>query len=152
MAECPVCLLEYDVDVRPATLCCGHSYCVKCILNLMGNRRSRCPVCQKPILHDFVPSVSFNFEGSFKSPTYRDSASIYENASLRARILQLEQRIAVPPLPPPPPYPLLLIPPPPPPAQTSRPLLLLPPPPPPPPAQKSCASNSVRRGQRHRPY
>ena len=46
---CPVCLEEYnDSNVRPTTLNCGHSLCIKCLTRIK-EVNPNCPICRKRI-------------------------------------------------------------------------------------------------------
>ena len=50
--SCPVCLEEYnDSDVRPTTLHCGHSLCIKCLTKIkdVNPNDQHCPICRTTI-------------------------------------------------------------------------------------------------------
>nr|XP_045619596.1 tripartite motif-containing protein 59-like [Procambarus clarkii] len=44
--ECSVCLINYDEDLRPRSLPCGHSFCSKCVDNAIKNGQLTCPSCR----------------------------------------------------------------------------------------------------------
>lgn len=60
---CPVCLEEYnDSNVRPTTLNCGHSLCIKCLTRIK-EVNPNCPICREPISR-LGSNPSFTIEAS----------------------------------------------------------------------------------------
>jgi hypothetical protein len=59
LVECTLCLNQFDEDVRrPATLPCGHSFCMACV-NSPSSHVTKCPECQKTLSPWYIASTSY---------------------------------------------------------------------------------------------
>jgi Zinc finger, C3HC4 type (RING finger) len=66
--ECPICFYEFK---DPRVLVCGHSFCKRCIANVLQNDCPSCPMCRKIILVTSVKSVSKNYSFSILLNEYK---------------------------------------------------------------------------------
>lgn len=50
---CPVCLHDYNFELIPKILSCGHTFCSICLEKMQKSQNNRCPLCKKTELRGF---------------------------------------------------------------------------------------------------
>ena len=59
---CAICSEQYEANVRPRILDCGHSYCTACLKSMIENNTLTCPTCKKPMNVNDASALSVNYD------------------------------------------------------------------------------------------
>ncbi len=92
-AACPICMEDYDLDIRiPKSLDCRHSLCKLCLMN-KGQPLRSCPICRQPVNNpDNVPNDLTMIEYfNHKERKKR----LKEQETLRKKLRDLADRVRV---------------------------------------------------------